>query len=80
MLTIHVWPKRLKEFLLTHPLYKSPGRMEKRVQKKAGTIAAVRAAMAGGPFFCPRDEGKKRAGGVLLSHGRVPHYPRRWGA
>ena len=23
MLTIHVWPKRLKEFLLTHPLYKS---------------------------------------------------------
>ena len=26
MLTIHVWPKRLKEFLLTHPLYKSPER------------------------------------------------------
>lgn len=26
MLTIHVWPKRLKEFLLTHPLYKSPKR------------------------------------------------------
>jgi len=24
MLTIHVWPKRLKEFLLTNPLYKSP--------------------------------------------------------
>ena len=24
MLTIHVWPERLKEFLLTHPLYKSP--------------------------------------------------------
>jgi hypothetical protein len=24
MLTIHVWPKQLKEFLLTHPLYKSP--------------------------------------------------------
>ena len=24
MLTIHVWPKRLKEFLLTHSLYKSP--------------------------------------------------------
>ena len=24
MLTIHVWPKRPKEFLLTHPLYKSP--------------------------------------------------------
>ena len=26
MLTIHVWPRRLKEFLLTHPLYKSPNR------------------------------------------------------
>ena len=24
MLTIHVWPRRLKEFLLSHPLYKSP--------------------------------------------------------
>ena len=24
MLTIHVWPKWLKDFLLTHPLYKSP--------------------------------------------------------
>ena len=26
MLTIHVWPRRLKEFLLTHPLYKSPSK------------------------------------------------------
>ena len=24
MRTIHVWPRRLEEFLLTHPLYKSP--------------------------------------------------------
>ena len=24
MLTIHVWPRWLKNFLLTHPLYKSP--------------------------------------------------------
>ena len=24
-------------------------------------------------------EKKEKAGGVLLSHGRVPHYPRRWG-
>ena len=24
MLTIHVWPKWLKRFLLTHSLYKSP--------------------------------------------------------
>ena len=28
MLTISVWPRRLKEFLLTHPLYKSPIRHE----------------------------------------------------
>ena len=28
MLTIHVWPRRLKEFLLTHPLYKSPSGKE----------------------------------------------------
>ena len=27
MLTIHVLPRRLKEFLLTHPLYKSPHRL-----------------------------------------------------
>ena len=25
MLTIHVWPRWVKEFLLTHPLYKSLG-------------------------------------------------------
>lgn len=24
MHTIHVWPRLLEEFLLTHPLYKSP--------------------------------------------------------
>ena len=30
MLTIHVWPKRLKAFLLTHPLYKSPDRQDPR--------------------------------------------------
>ena len=28
MLTISVWPRRLKEFLLTHPLYKSPTAFE----------------------------------------------------
>ena len=31
MLTIHVRPKRLKEFLLTHPLYKSPFRTLSRL-------------------------------------------------
>ena len=28
MLTISAWPRRLKEFLLTHPLYKSPMKCE----------------------------------------------------
>ena len=36
MLTIHVWPKRLKEFLLTHPLYKSPCKYENRAAGKGG--------------------------------------------
>ena len=35
MLTIHVWPKRLKEFFLPHPLYKSPA-----VQASRGGEAA----------------------------------------
>ena len=44
MLTIHVWPKRLKEFLLTHTLYKSPA-----VQVQAG-----RASKSQDPRpFCP---------------------------
>ena len=34
MLTIHVWPKRLKEFLLTHPLYKSPRAKNKKAIRK----------------------------------------------
>ena len=29
-------------------------------KKIAGTIAAIRAAMAGDPFFCPRDGYKKK--------------------
>ena len=31
MLTISVWPRRLKEFLLTHPLYKSPNKKTARI-------------------------------------------------
>ena len=34
MLTIHVLPRRLKEFLLTHPLYKSPLEFTDRPQSK----------------------------------------------
>ena len=30
MLTISIWPRRLKEFLLTHPLYKSPDRPSRK--------------------------------------------------
>ena len=33
MLTIHVWPKWLKEFLLTHPLYKSPWWKERKLRE-----------------------------------------------
>ena len=36
MLTISVWPRRLKEFLLTHPLYKSPS--SAWLVSSAGTI------------------------------------------
>ena len=35
MLTISVWPRRLKEFLLTHPLYKSP--VERLTRTSYGT-------------------------------------------
>jgi len=35
MLTIHVWPKRLKQFLLTHPLYKSPTEDAARCRRQA---------------------------------------------
>ena len=35
MLTISVWPRRLKEFLLTHPLYKSPRRGSDSVCKNS---------------------------------------------
>ena len=39
MLTIHVWPKRLKEFLLTHPLYKSPKKKHRAARLEAGGAA-----------------------------------------
>ena len=41
MLTIHVWPKRLKEFLLTHPLYKSPGVWPKAYKNSAHAPGAA---------------------------------------
>lgn len=40
MLTIHVWPRRLKEFLLTHPLYKSP------IKKRSVTFAFAKSLIA----------------------------------
>jgi len=36
MLTISVWPRRLKEFLLTHPLYKSPWAVTKKALRRHG--------------------------------------------
>ena len=41
MLTIHVWPKRLKEFLLTHPLYKSPAEMKRRMNAVVDQIVGI---------------------------------------
>ena len=44
MLTIHVWPRRLKEFLLTHPLYKSPlGGFNNKISPVAEMVAVKRA-------------------------------------
>ena len=40
MLTIHVWPKRLKEFLLTHPLYKSPHAHRTRLKLSVAGVGA----------------------------------------
>ena len=36
MLTISVWPRRLKEFLLTHPLYKSPNFFVDKIDRLDG--------------------------------------------
>ena len=44
MLTIHVWPKRLKEFLLTHPLYKSPPLPKNQVDDPNVTLIDNRSA------------------------------------
>ena len=44
--------------------------------KKPERLLAIRASNSRGPRFFAGQ--KKRAGSVLLSHGRVPHYPRRW--
>ena len=41
MLTIHVLPRRLKEFLLTHPLYKSPISVAVNNLKAEGKIETV---------------------------------------
>ena len=56
MLTIHVWPKWLKRFLLTHPLYKSPSN---RARKRPEKIAFAEHGENGGlearsPFGSPR--------------------------
>ena len=49
-------------------------------EKRTGTIAADLSGNSRGPLFLFALAKRKRAGGVLLSRGRVPHYPRRWGA
>ena len=59
MLTIHVWPKRLKEFLLTHPLYKSP---QLRFRQLELTYSQHRAAAAKAVFSHNEQEEQKRSG------------------
>ena len=39
MLTIHVWPRWLKAFLLAHDLYKSPRRRGSRGEMVLGLVA-----------------------------------------
>ena len=53
MLTIHVWPKRLKAFLLTHPLYKSPLSPIKPQQVPAMPKPAVQKKLVGAAGFEP---------------------------
>ena len=59
MLTIHVWPRWLKEFLLTHPLYKSSQKIDSldlqftaRFEKPCG-LANGRHAVTGKNFEPP---------------------------
>ena len=47
MLTIHVWPKWLKEFLLTHPLYKSPMIAQSSIEKVRGQGGGGRGSLPG---------------------------------
>ena len=66
MLTIHVWPKWLKRFLLTHPLYKSPAstaremvisncRLQSLMQERvAFTLFRQEEVII--PLFLPREE------------------------
>ena len=58
MLTIHVWPRWLKEFLLTHPLYKSPNATPLRSNR--AKIAAHNAHGRKPGFLFSRKERKGR--------------------
>ena len=42
MLTIHVWPRWVKEFLLTHPLYKSPDEISQTEATDGGNKVVFR--------------------------------------
>ena len=66
MLTIHVWPKRLKEFLLTHPLYKSP--LNQKLQNR-GRDALVASDGRGNYLTQGRRE---RRGGVWEQSASIP--------
>ena len=65
MLTIHVWPRRLKEFLLTHPLYKSP--LCKRLAHRLFVV------LPGPSFKVAEDEGEGLFAFLLRLQGALPH-------
>ena len=54
MLTISVWPRRLKEFLLTHPLYKSPAATaNRRIKRHQTTAHEITPFTKGAPLILP---------------------------
>ena len=85
MLTIHVWPKRLKEFLLTHPLYKSPTAARGETPAKGGKPSAAgcrqaslgeSAAFGFGQLRCPRLAQPPSNPAPTLLHPPRPIRPR----
>ncbi len=77
MLTIHVWPRRLKEFLLTHPLYKSPDALRvHQVESRHFCRAGARLGCAGARGSRKSAEGMKAKGLEVTSKNTPYFYPK----